>query len=150
MKRAARRRPFVFSAVRFATGDRALEADAGAGGDEVDVLEVRDVLHRAAHRVVLVGEPELHGRCIHVLGDTDAPVGERVAAAAVGTHLDRFKRTDGAESRSEVRILANTLPLAVLAVEHGIADAEEIPGDAAGEVEEARVEVTTIATLNGE
>src|SRR5690606_12746238 len=92
----------------------------------------------------------LHGCGIHVLHHADAPVDELVAAAAISGDGDRLERADFTERGTEVRVLPVALPLAVLAVENGVADAEEVPRDAAREVEEARVVARRVAALDGE
>ena len=50
------------------------EANPCTGGEEVEILELRKVLQGSAHRVVLVGEPELHGGRIDVLDHAHTPV----------------------------------------------------------------------------
>src|SRR5690606_28649499 len=58
---------------------RRSEADAGAGEEEVEVLDVSEIIDRTAERVVLVGKPELHRGRVDVLDDTDTPMLQLVA-----------------------------------------------------------------------
>src|SRR5690606_23210 len=115
------------------------EADTGTGREEVQILGTQAHMQAwCIQRVVLVRQPELHGRRIDVLDDANAPVGQLV------TRSDVTVRNEGARNwraRINIHVLTGALPLAVLAVQHCIADPEEVPCDATRQIEEACTEV---------
>src|SRR5690606_4155622 len=74
--------------------------------------------------VVLICQPELHGRRIDVLNDANTPMSQLVTRRGI-----------------DELVLGGALPLAVLAVHDRITDPEEVPSKTTRQVEEAGAEV---------